>query len=160
MNQQDPIERMPCELEGGLVLRWAAPADDEQLVDLYAEALFASGEIEVLTADVPWNVEAFALSPDGSRLALSINEDGYSRISVWQLPGHRPLALPEQPQGVLTGFHFSPDGNGLAFSLATPTSPASRGFSAGATWILPERRAFSCGSRRRTNAIDCRSVRV
>ena len=83
----------------------------------------ATGEIEVLTADVPWNVEGFMLSDDGSRLALSINEDGYSRIGVWQLPGHRPLALPELPKGVLTGLDFSPDGDGLAFSLATPTSP-------------------------------------
>ncbi len=84
----------------------------------------ATGEIEVLTADVPWNVEGFSLSPDGDRLALSINEDGYSRIGVWQLPGHRPLALPAIPEGVLTGFGFSPDGDSIAFSLAAPASPA------------------------------------
>jgi len=83
----------------------------------------ASGEIEVLTADVPWNVEGFVLSPDGSRLALSFNEDGYSKAVVWQLPGHRPLALPELPGGVLTGLGFSPDGERLAFSVGTPTSP-------------------------------------
>jgi dipeptidyl aminopeptidase/acylaminoacyl peptidase len=84
----------------------------------------STGEIEVLTADVPWNVEEFVLSADGKRLALMINEYGFSRLVVWQLPGHRPLALPELPMGVVTGLQFSADGNNVALSLATPTAPA------------------------------------
>lgn len=84
----------------------------------------ASGEIEVLTADVPWNVEAFDLSPDGRHLALVINEDGFSRLLVWQLPGHRPLALPELPAGVVMGMEFSADSKNLALSVVTPTAPA------------------------------------
>jgi dipeptidyl aminopeptidase/acylaminoacyl peptidase len=84
----------------------------------------ASGEIEVLTADVPWNVEGFALSPDGQRLALVINEEGFSRLVVWQLPGHRPLALPELPAGVITALQFSADSQNVALSLAAPTAPA------------------------------------
>ncbi len=84
----------------------------------------ATGEIEVLTADVPWNVEGFALSPDGQRLALSVNEGGFSRLVVWQLPEHRPLALPELPAGVVTGLQFSADSQNIALSLVTPTAPA------------------------------------
>ena len=84
----------------------------------------ATGKIEVLTADVPWNVEQFELSPDGSRLALTINEDGYSRLVVWQLPGNRPLALPELPGGVITGLKFSADSKNIALSLVEPTAPA------------------------------------
>lgn len=83
-----------------------------------------TGEIEVLTADVPWNVEGFVISPDGQRLALVVNEAGFSRLVVWQLPGHRPLALPELPAGVISGIAFSADGNNVALSLATPTEPA------------------------------------
>jgi len=84
----------------------------------------ATGEIEVLTADVPWNVEGFVLAPDGQRLALVVNEAGFSRLVVWQLPGHRPLALPELPVGVVTGLQFSADGQDIALSLVTPTAPA------------------------------------
>jgi len=83
-----------------------------------------TGEIEVLTADVPWNVEEFALSPDGRHLALVVNEAGLSRLVVWRLPGHRPLALPELPAGVVTGLQFSADGQNIALSLVTPTAPA------------------------------------
>jgi dipeptidyl aminopeptidase/acylaminoacyl peptidase len=82
-----------------------------------------TGQIEVLTSEVPWNVEAFTLSDDRSRLALSVNEGGISRIHVWRLPDRRPLALPEMPAGVLSGLAFSADGTRLAVSLSTPRSP-------------------------------------
>lgn len=83
-----------------------------------------SGEIRVLTADVAWNVEDFFVSPDGERLAMVVNEGGFSRLAVWQLPEHRPLALPELPAGMVTGVAFSADGAQLALSLATPTAPS------------------------------------
>lgn len=84
----------------------------------------ATGEIQVLTSDVPWNVEGFDLSEDGSRLAFVVNEGGISRLVVWRLPGHRPLALPELPVGVIGGLEFSPDGGQIAFSLSAADSPA------------------------------------
>ncbi len=83
----------------------------------------ASGEIRVLTSDVPWNVEGFAVADDGRHLALSVNEGGLSRVAVWRLPDHRPLALPALPQGVLGNLAFSPDGRRLALSVSTATSP-------------------------------------
>lgn len=83
----------------------------------------ASGRIEVLTADIPWNVEAFTLSDDGSRLAFSINENGSSRVVVWRLPEHSLIALPELPAGVLGGLSFSADASQLALSLSTPLGP-------------------------------------
>jgi len=82
-----------------------------------------TGEIEVLTSDIPWNVEAFTLSEDGSLMALSVNEGGISRIQVWRLPDHRPIALPEIPIGVLSALKFSPDGSRLGISLSTATGP-------------------------------------
>lgn len=83
----------------------------------------ATGQIQVLTSDVPWDVEAFTLSEDGSLLALSINEGGISRLVVRRLPGNRPLALPELPAGVITAAFFSPAGDRLALSVSSPTSP-------------------------------------
>ncbi len=82
-----------------------------------------SGEITVLTADVPWNVESFALSPDGRYLALSVNENGASRLSVWRLPEHAPLALPEVPAGIISGLHFHSETNELALSINRPDAP-------------------------------------
>jgi dipeptidyl aminopeptidase/acylaminoacyl peptidase len=83
----------------------------------------ASGAVSVLTSETPWDVERFALSDDGSLLAMSVNEEGLSGLRVWHLPERRLLALPPLPAGVLTGLVFSPDGKRLAASLSTATSP-------------------------------------
>ena len=84
---------------------------------------FATGDIDVLTGDVPWNVEQFVISPDGRYLALTINEDGISRPAVWQLSGRTPLALPELPVGIIGNLAFSGDSAQLAFSLNQPNAP-------------------------------------
>ena len=84
----------------------------------------ASGKLEVLTADIPWDVEGFTLSDDGRHLAYMTNEDGIGKVRVVSLPGHRAVALPELPVGVLDGGDFSHDGKRLAITLNTATSPS------------------------------------
>lgn len=79
--------------------------------------------IEVLTADVPRDVELFHISPLGGHLAYTINEDATSRLVVTTLPERRFVALPEVPYGVIRGLQFSPDGGRLGVTLAQPTAP-------------------------------------
>ncbi|MFW6093058.1 MAG: S9 family peptidase [Pseudomonadota bacterium] len=83
----------------------------------------ASGEVDVLTADIPWNVETFEVSPDGEHLAFAVNEDGYSRLYLWHLPEYGRVALPEVPRGMVSDLTFHPGGRRLAFSLSQPTAP-------------------------------------
>lgn len=84
----------------------------------------ATGKLEVLTADVPWDVEDFALSHDGKHLVYFTNEDGIGKAHLLALPIHRPVALPDLPVGVVDGGEFSPDGTRLAITLNTSTSPS------------------------------------
>ena len=81
------------------------------------------GSIDVLTADVSWNVEGMAISPDGGSLAFAINEGGLSRLRVWRLPDHTPMALPELPFGTMYGLKFSPDSGHLGFTVNGPAAP-------------------------------------
>ena len=83
----------------------------------------ARDRIDVLTADVPWDVESFELADDGRLLALSLNEDGVSRLVVWRMPERVPLALPELPAGVVGALRFAPDSHKLGFSLNQASSP-------------------------------------
>ncbi|MCZ6616755.1 MAG: prolyl oligopeptidase family serine peptidase, partial [Gammaproteobacteria bacterium] len=83
-----------------------------------------TGKIDVLTGGIPWNVEEITVSGDGEYLALTVNEGGFSRLSVWQLPHHTPLALSELPRGMIFSLQFSPDGRQLGFGLNSPTAPA------------------------------------
>ncbi|MEZ5560076.1 MAG: alpha/beta fold hydrolase [Pseudomonadales bacterium] len=82
-----------------------------------------SGAIEVLTAEIPWDVELFDVSADGEYLAYSTNEDGLSRLTVVRLPDRRQLALPQLPAGVLSALKFNARGDRVALTLGRPTAP-------------------------------------
>jgi dipeptidyl aminopeptidase/acylaminoacyl peptidase len=84
----------------------------------------ASGRFEVLTRDVPWDVDGFTIAENGRHLAYVTNEDGISRLHVLALPSHKEVKLPALPVGVIGGFEFSPDGKRLALSLNSATSPS------------------------------------
>ncbi len=85
---------------------------------------FASNEIISISGEIPWDVEGFALSDDGARLAFVTNEDGIGRLRVLSLPGREPVALPALPVGVIRLGEFSSDGDKLALTLNSATSPS------------------------------------
>lgn len=84
----------------------------------------ATGKITVLSGAIPWDVTGFSLSEDRRHLAYATNEDGISRLRVLSLPSHREIALPALPVGVFGSGVFSPDGNRLALSINSATSPS------------------------------------
>ncbi len=84
---------------------------------------FASGDSRTLTADVPWDVEGLALSPDGKRLAFTVNEDGIARLHLRDVATMAELPLPELPPGQVFGLEFSPDGKQLGLTLISSQSP-------------------------------------
>jgi dipeptidyl aminopeptidase/acylaminoacyl peptidase len=84
----------------------------------------ATGKFEVLTRDIPWDVDGFTLAEDGKHLAYVTNEGGISKLHVLALATHREVKLPALPIGVIGGFSFSPDGKRLALTLNSATSPS------------------------------------
>lgn len=84
----------------------------------------ATGAVEVVTADTPWDVEAFGLSPDKSKLVYAINEGGVSKVQVWQLPERKPVRTPSLPQGIVTSIAFMPNSKGIGLSVNSARSPS------------------------------------
>ena len=84
----------------------------------------ASNTLRQLSGDIPWDVSGFTLADDGKHLAFVSNEDGIDQLHVLTVPGHRPVALPELPLGVIGGLSFSQDGKRLALTLNSATSPS------------------------------------
>ena len=79
--------------------------------------------------DEPWDQEQLALTHDGTRMALVTNEDGYSRLKLfdvsngWEVRSHLPV--PELPAGgIIYGVTWSQDGNRLAFTLDSANDAA------------------------------------
>jgi len=88
----------------------------------------ASGKTTVLTPTLDWDVETADLSPDGRLVAFATNEDGYSRLHLFDLAAGRERPAPRIPTGAIGTLRFSPDGMRLAFGLSSPTS-------AGDAWV-------------------------
>ncbi|KFE68174.1 alpha/beta fold hydrolase [Hyalangium minutum] len=77
-----------------------------------------------LTKSIPWNVDKLELSPDGRQLAVSINQDGSSRLYVLDTRTNA-LSAVNLPQGVMTSLAFpGKRSDTVFFSMATARSPA------------------------------------
>lgn len=83
-----------------------------------------TNKITSLSGHIPWDVEEYALSHDGSRLAFVTNEDGFGVLHLLDTATLKEIALPALPQGVIGGVDFSPDGARIAFALNSAVSPS------------------------------------
>lgn len=76
-----------------------------------------------VTPDHPHDVEEITARAGGNQLAYTVNEDGYSRLRLFDRTTHWDRAL-KLPDGVVTGLRFVQGRQALAFTLTTATAPA------------------------------------
>lgn len=82
----------------------------------------ATGQFEVLSAHIPWDIDTFDRSDDGRYLAWVANVDGISRLTVMDtIKGTE--SLPPLPDGRIGRIAFDRTGKRLALSLESPQSP-------------------------------------
>ncbi len=75
------------------------------------------GQKRFVSMDVPWDVEEFALSPDGRTLAYTVNEHGASKLFLIDLKTGRSLPAPNLAMGVISGLAFDGSGARLGFGF-------------------------------------------
>jgi dipeptidyl aminopeptidase/acylaminoacyl peptidase len=105
--------------------------DQERDFSAPARLEIATGKLEYL-ANFGWDCGAIALSPDDSKLAYEINDDGCSRLFVRWLDGStREIEVMGLPPGIALGIglfdsplRWSPDGRKLVFSFNSPVHNA------------------------------------
>ncbi len=84
----------------------------------------ASNKVTSLGGGIPWDVEDYALSHDGRRVAFVSNEEGFSVLHLLDTQTLKELPLPTLPKGVIGGLEFSPDDQRIAFALNSALSPS------------------------------------
>ena len=91
----------------------------------YSALLFrAVDSAELVGVDLPeWDVEQVAAAADGSLLAWTGNEDGYSRLRGRNPRTGEDVSLPRLPDGAVGALQVSRDGRRLAFLINTATGP-------------------------------------
>ena len=77
-----------------------------------------------LTDHIKWDVDEFALSPDGRTIAFVTNEDGVGRLHLMDAKTGKERAAPELPAGVVGGLLWHENGRDLGFTINTARSPA------------------------------------
>ncbi|MDB9525169.1 S9 family peptidase [Oscillatoria sp. CS-180] len=96
--------------------------DSEFLQLCYLE--LTTGELTVLSGDIPWNIEAVVLSPEGTQIAFVANENGASVLHLVDAATGQSLPLPELPLGMIRGLEWHPQGHSLGFTLMSARSTA------------------------------------
>ena len=84
----------------------------------------ATGARKVVIEDA-WDIEAFKVSPTGSHVIVSVNENGWSRVAIHDLenPGN-PKSIEGLGRGTVDRFDWSPDGKSVAFGHSTSEVPS------------------------------------
>jgi dipeptidyl aminopeptidase/acylaminoacyl peptidase len=72
---------------------------------------------DVLTGNLPWDVEALEMTPNGRMLAASVNEGGTSRLYLLDPKRGRLTAGPKLAPGEIENLRFSGDSRRLGFTL-------------------------------------------
>jgi dipeptidyl aminopeptidase/acylaminoacyl peptidase len=83
----------------------------------------ATKQSKVLTAGLSWDVDEFALSWDGKRLAFLTNEDGLSVLHLIDTATSKELTVPKLPVGVVGGLIWHHNNHDLAFSIESASLP-------------------------------------
>ena len=82
----------------------------------------ATGALAPLFMPADADVEALALAPDGTRLAVAVNRAGWSELLLVDAADGAATAI-DRPMGVIGELAWSPDGARLIWSQTDPTRP-------------------------------------
>ena len=84
----------------------------------------ATGETELITESIPWNVEQLSLSDDGTRGAFVTNEGGIGSLFLFNPQSREYRRVEQLPIGLIRGVSFDPQGRRLAMTLNAPKTPS------------------------------------
>lgn len=88
------------------------------------QPLRTGADVEIVTADIPWDISSATLSHDRRRLAFAVNENGLSRVYLLDTASRDYRPIDVVPTGTAFGLKFSPDDTRLAMTLNTPQTPS------------------------------------
>ena len=84
----------------------------------------AGAEPEIVTKDIPWDINGGAMSNDRRRIAFSSNENGMTRVYLMDTATREYRVVDNIPTGLAFGLTFSPNDRYLAMTLNTSKTPS------------------------------------
>jgi dipeptidyl aminopeptidase/acylaminoacyl peptidase len=103
---------------------WFITDQANEFRQLAWQPMDSSASPELVTADIPWNVEDAVVSHDRSRMAFKVNENGYSAVYLLDPATRQYARVDTLPVGRAYNLTFSPDDRKLAMTLSTAKTPS------------------------------------
>jgi dipeptidyl aminopeptidase/acylaminoacyl peptidase len=94
--------------------------DHDSDVRRIARLDLASHKFTYIPSDPRWDVDEFQLSPDGKTIAFTTNEDGVSRLHLFDLKTAKEITDPTIPLGVVSELKWHSNSTDLAFNFKSP----------------------------------------
>ena len=95
-----------------------------EFLQLAHRELKEEGKTVIITREIPWDVRSYSLNEERTKGAFVTNEDGLSRLYLFDPTTLEYRAVEGLPVGILGGLSFSPDSSRLAFTLNTARTPS------------------------------------
>ena len=83
-----------------------------------------NGRVKIISEEIPWNIEGFAISKDRKRAAFTANEGGLSVLYLMDARSFKFKRVEMENKGLIGGIKFSNDGKKLGLSLNSAKSPS------------------------------------
>ena len=103
---------------------WFITNQASEFTQLAWQPMDSEAEPEIVTADIPWDVDDGAISHDRKRAAFVVNENGRSRVYLLDTATRQYVSVDNIPTGLAGGLAFSPDDRRLAMTLNTANTPS------------------------------------
>jgi len=81
-------------------------------------------QLTFLASQIKWDVDSFALSPDGKTIAFVTNEDGVSRLHLLETKSRKEKTAPTLPVGTISALRWHENGRDLGFNFSSARTPA------------------------------------
>jgi dipeptidyl aminopeptidase/acylaminoacyl peptidase len=94
--------------------------DNDSDVRRIAHINLASDKFTYIASDPKWDVDEFQVSPDGKTVAFTTNEDGASRLHLFDLKTSKEITVPTIPLGVVSDLKWHSNSTDLAFNFKSP----------------------------------------
>lgn len=103
---------------------WLVTDQAGEFQQLAWQKLESGAAPEVVTKDIPWDVDDADVSHDRRRIAFAVNENGRSRLYLLDTRTRRYRSVDNIPTGLAYDLTFSPDDRLLAMTLNTARTPS------------------------------------
>jgi len=103
---------------------WLITNQGGEFLQLAWQSMTAGAEPEVITAEIPWDVNNAEISHDRRQIAFAVNEDGRSRLYLLDTVSREYRSIDNIPTGLVFGLDFSPDDRFLGMTLNTARTPS------------------------------------